>query len=428
MPMNQKKIDIWVKHKKVDKLLTAAYKSNDAHELREIINGLGKVQTQESAEGLVPFLLHKENSINDATQNALIKIGSAAVRPIEPAIWDENYIEKQRETWALSQYITPYTDHFNLQKRCVEALSKIREQECIDPLLRVLETFYPALILRPVVKAMGELREKRAIPALIRIFDRDPKYDDDGLRWDTANALGQIGDAEAVPVLIKVLLDPEEGVRVRDAAAEALGKIGDSKAVDALCEAVRDIHVLYNETEYLINKTAATALGWIGDSRALETLKAASENNEMFWLVGPAKTAIKSINFKIERGKIIKCSGCGREKPYTEWICSECGYTDIPYGTWENKIGGYTSTILLEEDGQFIWTISGVPASEGHNQGKFTMSIEDPKKPESLTINVAYDNGSFRSFRVRRLVKNEMDWISMDSEQALFCLTRIERD
>ena len=303
MPANRNKIDKWVKQKKANKLLTAAYQSNDSHELREIINGLGKIQTQESAEGLVPFLLHKENSISSAAQNSLIEIGSAALRPIEQAIWDENYFERLHKTWALSQYISPYTDRFDLQKSCVEALSKIKAQDCIDPLLKVLETFYPAMILSPVVKTLGELKGKQAIPALIKIFDREIEFNERFLRCNTAKTLGEIGDNEAVPILIQVLLDPEEEPRVRDAAAEALGKIGDSKAVDALCEAVRDFHVLYNETEYLIDKTAATSLGWIGDARALDTLKAASENNEMFWLVGPARTAIKSINLIIEGEK-----------------------------------------------------------------------------------------------------------------------------
>jgi hypothetical protein len=62
------------------------------------------------------------------------------------------------------------------------------------------------------------------------------------IKWKTAEILGEIGEFEAVPVLIQSLKDEEHFVRSR--AARALGKIGDLSAVAALeaCQNDRTIH------------------------------------------------------------------------------------------------------------------------------------------------------------------------------------------
>jgi HEAT repeat protein len=53
-----------------------------------------------------------------------------------------------------------------------------------------------------------------------------------------AEALGKLGDPQAIPALIKALGDSDWDVRC--AAAEALGKIGDPQAVPALIQALGD--------------------------------------------------------------------------------------------------------------------------------------------------------------------------------------------
>jgi HEAT repeat protein len=66
------------------------------------------------------------------------------------------------------------------------------------------------------------------VPALIQALG-----DDWGnVRFAAAEALGKLGDPQAVPALIQALGD--SGWDVRRAAAEALGKLGDPQAVPAL--------------------------------------------------------------------------------------------------------------------------------------------------------------------------------------------------
>jgi HEAT repeat protein len=58
------------------------------------------------------------------------------------------------------------------------------------------------------------------------------------VRRAAAEALGKIGDPQAVPALMEALKDRDEDVR--KAVAEALGEIGDPQAVPALLETLKD--------------------------------------------------------------------------------------------------------------------------------------------------------------------------------------------
>jgi HEAT repeat protein len=83
-------------------------------------------------------------------------------------------------------------------------------------------------------EALGKIGDPQAVPALMEALkDRDERCAPGG-----GGALGKIGDPQAVPALMEALKDRDENVR--RAAAEALGKIGDRQAVPALLEALKD--------------------------------------------------------------------------------------------------------------------------------------------------------------------------------------------
>jgi len=77
--------------------------------------------------------------------------------------------------------------------------------------------------------------------------------------WDTAKALGELGDARAVEPLIEALENKQ--ILVRMEAAKALGKIGNTRAVEPLIEALQSLP-----------GTASEALARIGDPRAVEPI------------------------------------------------------------------------------------------------------------------------------------------------------------
>jgi HEAT repeat protein len=145
-------------------------------------------------------------------------------------------------------------------KRAVPALIKVLEEESIN---------YQAAIV------LGHLGDKRAIPALLSVLERaqtpqEPYsrntdmrfYAGYGLMWlrhptgllavaqcltpdrdyiqrrYAADALGEFGDKDAVPFLIKALKDKDVEVRVN--AIMALGRIGDKAAIPALKVSLQD--------------------------------------------------------------------------------------------------------------------------------------------------------------------------------------------
>jgi HEAT repeat protein len=78
------------------------------------------------------------------------------------------------------------------------------------------------------VEILGSyLRERRAVPALLHRLARPADSTD--VAAGAARALGQIGDRQAVPLLVDVLADRERPLVVRLAAAEALAEL-DGKA------------------------------------------------------------------------------------------------------------------------------------------------------------------------------------------------------
>ena len=110
-----------------------------------------------------------------------------------------------------------------------------------------------------IIDALGQIGDVQAIEPLIAKLD-DLEGD---VRSEAATALGQIGDAQAVEPLIATLDDPEGDVR--NAAATALGQIGDVQAVEPLIAKLDD-------SEGDVRNAATTALGQIDDPRAIEPL------------------------------------------------------------------------------------------------------------------------------------------------------------
>lgn len=87
--------------------------------------------------------------------------------------------------------------------------------------------------------------------------------EDEDVRWNAAEALGNIRSEAAVQLLFDALKNEDEDVRSN--AANALGKTGSKKAVKPLIDALKD------ENEY-VRKEAAEALGYIESERAVQPL------------------------------------------------------------------------------------------------------------------------------------------------------------
>jgi vesicle coat complex subunit len=98
------------------------------------------------------------------------------------------------------------------------------------------------------------------VEELIALLDDSDRQ----VRREAARALGEIGDARAIPALINKLHDP--AADMVEEAAEGLGRIPNPRSLNCLIELLQD-------ERPLARKSAAIALGEMGDERAQEPLQ-----------------------------------------------------------------------------------------------------------------------------------------------------------
>jgi hypothetical protein len=145
-----------------------------------------------------------------------------------------------------------------------EAL-KVFKRVPIESLLRLVasETFYERFA---AVTVAGKLKEPRAVEALIQALGDSH----DGFRRNAIQALGEIGDARAVPALVDL------AKREDYTALEALGNFKDPRSVDALVGVLRDSKDAFHVW------TAGASLQKIGgDPKAVDPLLALVHGPEL---------------------------------------------------------------------------------------------------------------------------------------------------
>jgi len=114
-------------------------------------------------------------------------------------------------------------------------------------------------VRRVAINALGKIGDASAVPALVKALG-DEDYN---IRWNAASALGEIGDVCAIPNLIKALNDKHASVR--HGVATALGEFRDASAVPALVKVLKD-------EVWPVRWCAVGALGKIGDVAAIPAL------------------------------------------------------------------------------------------------------------------------------------------------------------
>lgn len=138
--------------------------------------------------------------------------------------------------------------------------------------------------LRILIREIDRLKHPKNLDDLIDfILDCDLKdFNDTGeyinLKVLCIKAISNYKDIKAVTPLLYCLNNKNENYKFRLAAAEALGKIGDKNAVESLIDVVSD----ENEKSVYVRESAALALGMIGDSRALDAFVGILEAKKTF--------------------------------------------------------------------------------------------------------------------------------------------------
>jgi HEAT repeat protein len=149
-------------------------------------------------------------------------------------------------------------DNAGMRNSAVEALIRIGSP-AVDVLLPELVTS-DADVRKFIVDILGDIRDVRAVPDLIRMLDDA----DDNISVASAEALGKLRDPRAVDALL-LCLSRTDPVWRDYAAAEALGEIGDERALQPLLAAL-------NRSG--LREPILSSLGKIGNANTLAPLLA----------------------------------------------------------------------------------------------------------------------------------------------------------
>ncbi|MES0371176.1 MAG: HEAT repeat domain-containing protein [Mariprofundaceae bacterium] len=144
------------------------------------------------------------------------------------------------------------------------------KQQAVDAIIKALNTG-DEVVRCASAQALGLIGDKEAVPSLM---DHAMDMDVD-VAMDAIEALGLIGDQESLPLLIEGL-NKADDPDLRINAADAIGRLGGEDAVDALIHALTmDIDTQDEdgwEFSWDINMKAVDGLGRIGDERAVEPM------------------------------------------------------------------------------------------------------------------------------------------------------------
>ena len=124
------------------------------------------------------------------------------------------------------------------------ALGETRSKSAIQPLAELLTIEKEISVRAAVVKALGDIGDETAVPALAHVLSglspnkKSKKREDDFVMRAAAQSLGQIRSRAGLEPLLSALTNETNSLDIRRAAAEALGLIGDPAAAPALQTAV----------------------------------------------------------------------------------------------------------------------------------------------------------------------------------------------
>ena len=142
-----------------------------------------------------------------------------------------------------------------------------------------------------VVDALGKIGDKDAIPGLLKLVE----HSDDDVREIVADALGEIGDDAAIPGLLKLVEDSGEDVRY--SVADALGKIGSEAAIPGLLKLVED-------SDFAVRERVAYALGKIDCEAAIPLLFKLVEDSN-FLVRALAQDVLIKIGYRVAIPRLV---------------------------------------------------------------------------------------------------------------------------
>jgi HEAT repeat protein len=225
--------------------------------------GLSRLQDPRSIETLIVVLQDKVPAVREEACRAIQAIGEASIPPLLKRLQDPNW---------------------RVRLRAVEALSLLKPQAAVAPLMNLVANDTDSAVRQDAVRALGQIGDAHAIPLLLDSLTTP------SLQLKAIEALGNLRAVEALPPLMALVrslpadayedrmegcTDPQykQELPPLEAAVKALANIGDPQAVPVLMQAL-------NST--LLRQEAAEALTHFGSAAKtplLQLLKNTKNDN-----------------------------------------------------------------------------------------------------------------------------------------------------
>jgi len=190
--------------------LAAALKDADSSPValrRRIVTSLRRIGGKEAVATIVAALMDESQGLQRHAAGALVALG-------EPAV-------------------TPLVDAVNARIEEILAGRKTRKKSRLNKAVRQARAQRLRRVLSAAAWAMGELKDKRAVPTLTQILENR------GAVKEAARALVKLGSSP-VSQLMAILRGAKSGVSSRTEAAVALGEIKDIRSVPPLIATLAD--------------------------------------------------------------------------------------------------------------------------------------------------------------------------------------------
>ena len=225
--------------------------------------GLTRLQDPRSIDTLILVLQDKVPAVREEACRAIQAIGEASIPPLLKGLQDPNW---------------------RVRLRAVEALSLLKPQVAVAPLMNLVANDSDSAVRQDAIRALGQIGDAHAIPLLLDSLTTP------SLQLKAIEALGNLRALEALPHLIALVrslpadayedrmegcTDPQykEELPPLEAAVKALANIGDPQAIPVLMQALHST---------LLRQEAAEALTHFGSAAKtllLQLLKTTKNDN-----------------------------------------------------------------------------------------------------------------------------------------------------
>jgi HEAT repeat protein len=206
--------------------LILALENNNSDIRKEAAETLGDIGHSEAVKPLIDLLDDMNPDVRQAAAEALVKIGGLnTMQQLIVALQDRNSYVRESAAEILGKISNPALDplmyalwesNWEVRIEAAKALGKLKNNRAVNSLIAVLN--YEGRDTRSdITEGTGEITSSLAKPFTAAGMTQDIR-----LRIEVIKALGQIGDKRAIPALIRELKHWETA----QDAAEALEKLG----------------------------------------------------------------------------------------------------------------------------------------------------------------------------------------------------------